>query len=135
MSCPISGLLVCLPTINEDFRNDIKCRIITKQQKLAKLRLSLSQTCHHDTKNRANLSEAIILEKGGIKELKILLARTPRGQYKLDWAGKHVIHSCWTARTNNIEVETIDLTGSVNNSDDEVRIIKNTSGRISHPSP
>ena len=115
--------------MNEDFRNTIKLRIINKQQKLAKLRLSLSQTCHHDTKNRANLSEAIILVKGTIRELKILLARTPRGQYKLDWAGKHVIHSCWSTCPNNTAVETIDLTGSANNL--EVEIIEDTPGRIS----
>ena len=139
MSCPISGLLVRLPTFSEELRNDIKHRIITKQQKLAQLRTSLSQTCHHDTKSHAKLSETIILEKGGIKELKTL-ARTPRGQYKLDWVGRHVIHSCWTARTNNIraqqsEVEIIDLTRSENNSDDDVSILESSSERISHPSP
>ena len=139
MSCPISGLLVRLPTISEELRNDIKRRIITKQQKLAQLRISLSQTCHHDIKSRAKLSEAIVLEKGGIKELKTL-ARIPHSQYKVDWASRHGIHSCWTARTNNIpaqqsEVEIIDLARSENNSDDDISIIETTSERISHPSP
>ena len=128
MSCPISRLLVRLPAMNEDFRNSIKLRIIHKQQKLAKLRLSLSQTCQHDTKNRANLSEAIILVKGAIRELKIMLARTPHDQYKLEWAGKYVIHSC-LPRPINTAIETIDLTDSANNP--EVEIIEDTPGRSS----
>ena len=139
MSCPIAGLLVRLPTISEELRNDFKCRIITKQQKLAQLRISLSQTCHHDVKSRAKLSEAIVLEKGAIKELKTL-ARIPRGQYKVDWASRHVIHSCWTARSNNIpaqqgEIEIIDLARSDNNSDEDISIIETASEQMSHPAP
>ena len=100
--------------MNEDCRNSIKLRIIQKQQKLTKLRLNLAQTCRHDIRTRATLSEAIIQIRGALRELKILLARTPTDQYKLEPAGRFVIHSCPPLPTHT-PIETIDLTDSTNN--------------------
>ena len=131
MSCPISKLLVRLPAMNEDCRNSIKLRISQKQQKLTKLRINLAQTCRQDIRSRATLSEAIIQTRGALRELKILLARTPTDQYKLEPAGRFVIHSCPSPPTHT-PIEMIDLTDSTNNQ--EVEIIGFIPGNNS-PSP
>ena len=105
MSCPIANLLVRLPPMNEDCRNSVILRIIQKQNKLNKLRINLAQTCRQDVGSRAALSEAILLTRGAIRELKLLLARTQSEQYKLQPAGPFVVHSC---PTRPIEIDLTD---------------------------
>ena len=141
MPCPVAGLLVRLPIISEELRRDIRRRIIIKRQKISQLKISYSQTCLHDVNSWAKLSEAIVLEKGALKELKTLAwsFTIHCSQYKVDWASRHVIHSCWTVPRNNIptqpeQIEVIDLSRSDNsNSDEEISIIEPASERVPHP--
>ena len=142
MPCPVAGLLVRLPIISEELRRDVRRRIIIKHQKISQLKISYSHTCLHDVDSRAKLSEAILLEKGALKELK-LIARSftiHRSDYKVDWASRHVVHSCWTKPRNNIstqpeQIEVIDLSTSTDNSnsDEEISVIEPATEPVSHP--
>ena len=123
MPCPVAGLSVRIPIISEELRRDVRRRINIKRHKISHLKLSYSRTCLHDVDSRVKLSEAILLEMGALKELRII-ARSftiHRNDYKVDWASHHVVHSCRTEPTNNIptqpeQIEVIDLSISPDSS-------------------
>ena len=94
--CPAEHILIKIPLVSKQIRNDIKDRIEERLTKISYLQCKLARTSHGNIARKVFLSKAIIEQQGALKELHSIanMLYVNRNSYKIGHAEMYMDHSC-----------------------------------------
>ena len=117
--CPAANILIKIPLVSVEIRNDIRDRIEYKLHKISNLKCKFSRMCHSNIARRIQLSKAILEEQGALRELHGLASSLymNRHCYKVGHAERYLDHSCNSrTATNTSPSDQVDLVDLVTDS-------------------
>ena len=94
--CPAENILIKIPLVSSQIRNEIKERIEERLTKISYLQCKLARTSRGNIAQKVSITKAIIEQQGALSELHSLanMLYVNRNSYKIGHAEMYMDHSC-----------------------------------------